>query len=446
MVSLLMGGAMGAVLIPAFTQSPSSARALLFQAMIFFALIFSIVAAGLSWQADLLVSLLVPGFDSSQLLHAADALNLVLWLIPLTALAGTTTAYLHSKNKFAVASLGTLIVNASIIAGLYLVYADLASLQALSLFVILGGLLRLMSQVVFIRPVFRPLEYLKPLLLHRTMIVKYSQAMFSGSLLFLFPVLARAFASFEDSGSVATLNYSMRLIELPMAVCISFLSVILFPRLAQSFESDPDLHRRYIRHGLQATLALAIIASLILILLADEYVSLVYGYGEMSKQDIGQVTSLITIGLLVLPLQGLCVYNTAIFNSRTDTRTPMIINGFGLLSFFGVLQFEISGGGLTGILWGLVICFGLILVLQLLSLKIDRLRFSEVYFDKNFLAGGACAIIGCFVMGSGIASLQQPLLLKLLLGFLAAIVCLLVIPLFYTEARMAIKSILGTGK
>ena len=100
MVSLLMGGAMGAVLIPAFTQSPANARVLLYQAMFIFALLFCIIAAGLNWQVGVLVSLLVPGFDSFQVQRAASALDLVLWLIPLTVLAGTTTAYLHSKNKF----------------------------------------------------------------------------------------------------------------------------------------------------------------------------------------------------------------------------------------------------------------------------------------------------------------------------------------------------------
>ncbi|MGI9317224.1 MAG: lipid II flippase MurJ, partial [bacterium] len=373
-------------------------------------------------------------------------LDLVLWLIPLTVLAGATTAFLNSKNKFVVASLGTLIVNASIIAGLYLLSADQASAQTLTLFVILGGVLRLVSQTACIRPAFHPIQYLKPLLLHRTMIVKYCQAMLSGSLLFLFPVVARAFASFGDSGSVAVLNYSMRLIELPMAICISFLAVVLFPRLAQSFEYDAELHHRYIRYGVQATLALAIIATIILILLADEYVSFVYGYGEMSEENIGQVTALILIGLLMLPLQGLCVYNTAVFNSRTDTRTPMAINGFGLLAFLVMLQFDVLGVGLEGIMWNLVASFGFILVLQLLNLKIDQFKISEIFLDRAFLTGCACAILICIAMGLGIASLQQHLLFKLFLGFLAASACVLVIALFNAEVRMAIKASTGIGK
>ncbi|MGI9316191.1 MAG: lipid II flippase MurJ [bacterium] len=446
MVSLLMGGAMGAVLIPAFTQSPAVARILLYQAMLVFALTFGVLAAVLIWQAEALVSLLVPGFDTAQVLQVADALKFVLWLIPLTVLAGATTAYLHSKNQFIIASLGTLFVNVSIITGLYLVFVDQVSIQSLALFVILGGLLRLVSQVVYVRPVIHPIRYLRPLLLHRTMFIKYCQAMLSGSLLFLFPVVARAFASFEETGSVAVLNYSIRLIELPMAICISFLTVVLFPRLSQSFESDPELHRHYIRYGVQATLALSVVASIMLMLLAGEYASLVYGYGEMSKENIGQIKSLISIGLLVLPLQGLCVYNTAVFNSRTDTRTPMIINGCGLLIFLGLIQFDILGVGLEGIMWSLVASFGLILALQLLRLKIDQLKFSEIYLDRTFLTGIGCAITICIAIGFGIASLQVHLLLKLFLGFLAAIACLLVIALFYTEVRMAIRRTVGTDK
>ncbi len=440
MVSILMGGAMGAVLVPAFTQSPDKARMLLSQAMLVFAVVFCLIAAGLSWQAKLLVSILVPGFSAVQVSSAAKALDLVLWLIPLTVLAGTTTAYLHSRNKFIVASLGTLVVNISIIAGLYLVLTNRVSMELLALFVILGGLLRLASQAVAIRPVFQPQKYLGPLLLTRTMLVRYCQAMFSGSLLFLYPVVARAFASFDEVGSVAVLNYSMRLIELPMAICISFLSVVLFPRLSQSFASDPGLHQQYVRYGTQATLALSMVAVISLLLLADEYSTFVYGHGDMSVANVAQVAYLISIGLLVLPFQGLAIYNTALFNSRNDTRTPMIINGIGLLFFLVLLKFNLLGTGLGGIMWGFLTSFSLILVLQLFALRLVRYRLTEIYLDRAFLKGGICAIVICLLSSYGIASLDQHAWLKLMLGGFNAVVCLIVMTLFYSDIRKAYLS------
>jgi len=443
MVSLLMGGAMAAVLVPAFTQSPETARRMLYQVALLAAIVFSAIAGLLVWQAPLLVSILLPGFVSQQVQTAATALTHVMWLIPLTVLATATMAYLHSKNRFVVASLGTLIVNGSIILGLYLVMLEHLSVSGLAFFVLLGGLLRLASQLVSIRVDFLPLQSLKPRLLHRDLFLRYGQAMFSGSLMFVFPVVARAFASYEAEGSVAMLNYSMRLIELPMSVCISFLGVVLFPRLSQSYQADPETHRRYIRYGIQATLALSVIAAAMLIMLSGEYAGLVYGYGNMSAENVARVAQLISIGLLVLPLQGLAIFNTSIFYSRTDTLTPMLINTAGLVAFLAILYLRIFGAGLSGIMMGLVASFALILSLQWLKLRVERLKFSEVYLDPTFLGGFGSAILVCLASGSWIATLQHHLLLKIFLGMFAALCCLLLMAMFYPHIRSSIRLRLG---
>ena len=346
MVSLLMGGAIGAILMPAFSQNPENARKLLYQSAIIFGFLFCIVTAAMYWQVQALVTILVPGFDLEQIEETADVLRYVLWLIPLTVLAGTTTAYLHYQNRFITASLGTLIVNGTIITGIYLVFIGQGSFATLAVFVLLGGLLRFSIQVSVIRPSYHPIKSFRPMLLRKPIVVQYCQAMLSGSLLFMFPVVARAVASFEEVGSIAILHYSMRLIELPLAIFISFVAIVLFPRLAQSFKTDHELHRCYIRYGVQATLALSIVISIVLVMLVDEYSMFVYGYGDMSESNVARISYLVSIGLLILPLKGLAVYNMAVFNSRMNTRTPMLINGTGLMLFLGLLKFEILGSGL----------------------------------------------------------------------------------------------------
>lgn len=443
MVSLLMGGAMGAILIPAFSQNPEIARKLLYQSAMIFLLLFCIVTAGIYWQVQALVTLLVPGFDSDQIEEAVNVVRIVLWLIPLTVLAGTTTAYLHYQNRFITPSLGTLIVNCTIIVGLYLVFIEQGSIETLAAFVLMGGFLRFASQVIVIRPGYSPVKSFRPFLLRQPMIVQYGQAMLSGSLLFMFPVVARAFASLEGPGNVAILNYSVRLVEFPLAVGVSFLTVVLFPKLSESFNSNQRQHRQYIKYGIQATLALSLLATITLILLVDEYSLFVFGYGEMSKTNVENIAMLISVGLLVLPLQGLSVYITAIFYSRANTRTPMLINGFGLLFFVGALNLGLFGSGLLAIMWGLVAGFAIICALQLITLKIENLNWASIYWDKPFLLGGICAIGFSILFNQWIVGLQLFLWLKLLMGLGGALFCLLVIALFYPEIRAVLKSRLG---
>jgi putative peptidoglycan lipid II flippase len=222
LVNILVGGAMGAMLVPEFTQRPKIARQLLYQSLLFFGVLFLMVAVGFYWQTDVLVAMLAPGFTNVQSEHVVVALRWVLWLIPLTILAGVVTAYLHAQHKFAVAAMGTLIINSAIIIGLVLVYYGFGSLSLVAVFVIVGGLLRLLSQLSLVHFHWSPLVSLKPWQLHRPLVVRYGQAMMSGSLLLLFPVIARALASYEGEGSIAMFNYSMRLIEFPLAIAVTF--------------------------------------------------------------------------------------------------------------------------------------------------------------------------------------------------------------------------------
>ncbi len=423
LVNILMGGAMGAMLVPAFTQHTRLARQMMYQAMVLFGLIFMGVTLLLIFQSHSLVGLLAPGFDESLRDLSAETLKSVLWLVPLTVLAGIVTAYLNASNKFFVASLGTLIINCSIIAGLLLTYYGYGTLSLVAVFVLLGGLLRLLSQLMLVPINWTPVSAIRPWLLSKDMLIRYGQAMFSGSLLLLFPVIVRALASFQGDGSVALLNYSIRLVEFPMVISVTFLSVVLFPRLAHSFTSDLTLHRQLVKFGVQVSLSISVIAAITLIFMSSSYAEFVYGHGSMRDSNLEAVSRLTSIGLISLPLQGFSTLLTAIFNSRLDTRTPLLLNTAGLLFLLAGSYFNLFGQNLEALMWLLVCSFGLICFLQLVFLKIEAFSWRQVLLDSRFLSGLAIAVIvvttSCFWLANARLSAWVSLLLAGLLAILS---------------------------
>ena len=440
LVNILMGGALGAVLIPEFYQHSEQARKILYQALMFFGTVFLLITLLLYWQIDSLILLLVPGFSSEQIEQAVTAVSWVIWLIPLTVLAGVTTAYLQAKNKFAIAALGTLIINSSIITGLVLVYLGYGSLKLIAGFVLLGGLLRLLSQLYQVGIYWNPFSSWSPLLLHKKLLSRYTQAVLSGSVLLLFPVLARAIASYEGSGSVAIFNYAMRLIDFPLAIAVTFLVAVLFPRLSDTYMTNLRQHRQLVQYGVQAIIGLAVIASLTLIIMSDVYTELVYGYGNMQKNDLLKVEALINIGLISLPFQGLCLYLTAVFNSHKNTRLPMLLNISGLLFYFIGIKFDFFGQGMEALMMGLVISYALICALQIMLLRIDKLRWKTVFFDKMFALGLIIAILVLFCLNwiAGLADL--PAVISFLLAGATAIIALGIMILFNAELRNKMKA------
>ena len=439
LVNILMGGALGAVLVPEFTQRPEQARQLLYQSLLFFGVVFVGVTTALYWQPGVLVTILVPGFVQVQAEKASIALGWVIWLVPLTVLTGGATAYLHAQNRFAVASLGTLIINSFIIFGLLLVYYGYGSLSLLALFVLIGGMLRLGSQLLVVRPSWGPIVSLFPNQLNKALLIRYGQVMLSGSVLLLFPVVARGLSSYEGTGSVAIFNFATRLIEFPLSIAVTFLVVIFFPKLSQSFSDDRILHQQLIRYGVQITLGFSLVAAITLMFLSDAYVQIVYGHGNMQNASLSLVSALTSIGLLSLPLQGFSNFLTAVFNARKNTLTPLILNGTGLAFFLLANKAGVFGKGLQALMWGMVASYGLICVLQMFFLKIETFSLSHVLLDRSFLTGVVSATVLLAYVSHLIGKAGLSAWISLLLAGFVALMSLSVMALFNDKLRNNLK-------
>lgn len=440
LVNLLLGGALSAVLIPALTKNTKQAKQMLFQSSVLLCVFFIGIAVVLSWQSEFFIKILAPGLNDTSIEETASLISWSVWLIPLTVLAGATTAYLHSINSFAVASLGTLIVNLSIILGLLIVYYGYGTLYLVAVFVVLGGVFRLISQLAVIGVSWHPIAAMKPFLLEKSFFVRYSQAVLSAGLLFLLPFLARAYASYLEPGSIATLNYGMKLVEFPLLLTVTFLSIILFPRLSQSFGVDDRLHQNLIRYGMQITLLLGVFTSLVLALMSLDYASLVFGYGGMSEKDVQGVASIAQIGLLMLPFQGLVLFITAVLHSRNNTKLPMVINFIGLLFFIGLMQLDYFTKDLFSITFALVVSYTCILAIFLVAAKVGSKRIVLVFLDKNFIFSFGVSTLVLYLLIEFLLGFQIVSILKIILSFCAGVFSLFLVLMLNKNLLQIIKS------
>ena len=440
LVNILVGGAMGAVLIPEFNSSSGNAKKLLFQTAVFFGIVFTLISTFLYWQSYTLVELLAPGFEDAQTLQASIGLGWVVWLVPLTVLAGIVTAYLHSKNKFAIASLGTLIINITIIAGLLLVYFGFGSIFWVAMFVLLGGALRLLSQLISVDMKWDPVQSFDSILLNKGILLRYIQALLSGSILLFIPVLARAYASYSGEGSVAIMNYSTRLIEFPLAIAITVFTVTLFPRLSDSFINNKKLYNKLVGYGSQATLSISILIMITLILLSNHYADVVFNYGHMQTEDLFTIQQLISIGLFALPLQGMSFFLTAVFHSQKNTKVPLIINSIGLLVFIMIYINSIFGNDLESIMWATVCSYGLTFVLQLFLLKIDDLRIGQVFLNSEFVAGLFVSSVTLYLLVAWVNNANFNSIITLFIAVLVGLISLVILAVFNQEFRVLIKN------
>ena len=440
LINILVGGAMGAVLIPEFSKNSENAKKILFQAMLLAGCVFVVIAMILNWQSGILATILAPGFSSAKIAQLAVNLEIVVWLLPLTALAGMASAYLHFRGKFFIASLGTLIINTAIIGGLLLIYFSHKPMFWIGIFVLLGGSFRLFSQLFLIKIKFNFLHYFDKILLNKDILLRYFQALLSGSSLLFIPILARVFASYAGEGSVAIMNYSTKLVEFPLLIAITFFIVVLFPKLADSFINDKKVYKKITHYGAQSIMAVSVLITIALILLSGHYVDIIFNHGNMSAEGLAKIQTLIEIGLLVLPLQGGTLFFTAVFHSQKNTKTPLIVNSAALLMFVLLYLGGVFDSDISMIMWGMVASYALAFGLQILLLKVDNIKLFWVFFKIEFVAGLLLSSVVLYLFSAWIGSAQFASIITLLLSAVIGIIALITLALFNQEFRLLIKN------
>ena len=378
LVSMLVAGALSVALIPEFKKfSKQQASSLFIQVSLIAVAAFSALVTLLIYFSEAVVTLFAPGFEGETANIAADKIHIVLWLIPITVLAGISTAFLQSRKRFFMPAMGTLIFNSCIVSGLLLFATDVNVLSYFVWFIVFAGLVRWWSQLWALKNDIVLDKIWSKVLVSRILFQRYYQAVIALGLLSLFPVIVRVFSTTQGEGSLAMANYALRLVELPMGVIVGVFSVVLFPHLVGFYKDKNETEfSAVLTKGLFWAVACAVSIMSVIIINSETIVALVYGWGEMSENNLSNIALLLMVSVLSLPFQATTIMLISAFNAQNDTKTPIKL-GFFAVSF---LLFSCWYGGETLGLKGIVLAFvlshlfmfiGLLLTFKL-SKKNDR--------------------------------------------------------------------------
>lgn len=335
LLNLLVGGAMSAALIPEFARLGRGlrSRALLLQALCLSGGLALGLVMLLRLSAGPTLKALAPGLSPEMMAVARPLFRTALWAIPLTFLAGVTTAFLQSRHRFLVPSLGTLLFNAVLIAAIHSGPGRENPLAVLAGAVVLSCLVRLASQGVAIGPSALSPRFFRWRLFHGDLLRRYGQAVAAGSFVAVLPILARSAASLTTEGGLALFNYAAKLVELPLGVAVTVLSVAVFPVLSHAFARGTDTGP-LLKSSFRWLFAVSLSVAVSLFVFRRLFAELTFGWGRMTPDAMNALTALFGLGLVSLPFQGLSSLQTAVFNAKRDTSAPFRVNAVGALAFF----------------------------------------------------------------------------------------------------------------
>ncbi|MBM5827492.1 MAG: hypothetical protein FJ050_05475 [Cyanobacteria bacterium M_surface_7_m2_040] len=370
LVNLLLGGGLGATLVPVLQQLPPGQRQrLAAQVALPVGAAFALLACVLALGAPQLLELLAPGVAAAQRAAARLPLTLALLAVPLTALAGVSTALLNASGRFGLGACGTALFNLLVIAALA---SRLPLVWAVAAGVLAGALLRLLVQVVGAGQLLgQPL--LRPWLVDRPLLRRFGGNFGFVTGLVLLPPMARAWASTADPGALSLFNYASKLVDLPLGVLMGALSTVLLPHLA----GNPSAAA--IGRVLRLSVVAAVAISLPAVLWATPLARLVYfkaDFSPLQLQQLGHATAWAFVFLLPQALVSL--YGT-VFAALGRTR-PLVLTAVVMVAaLLAAAPLAARMGGLGGVMaaYGLVYALGAVLLTWLTWRALGQAPFRE---------------------------------------------------------------------
>jgi len=191
---------------------------------------------------------------------------------------------------------------------------------------------------------------------------------------------------------VASFNYAVRLMELPEGVSGLSLATYLLPTLAgYAAEKDYGKFRTTLKQGLGYLVFVNLLASLLLVILAEPIIRLLFERREFTSESTlraAQALCFLAPGLVAFSMVNILA---RAFYALGDTRTPMKISAvcLSLNVLFAVgliLQFRQRGLGMANTLSA---CLNVTLLIYALRRKMPKLEFSELRGQVPALLGAA---------------------------------------------------------
>ena len=359
-------------------------------------------------------------------------------------------ALLNGVKKFGMTGFAPVLLNISIICGLYY-FQDSESIYQVSAWsVVIGGAL----QAIFLFPALVK-NKIVPLLSFkycfdpsvRRVLKKFMPTVFGVGVLQILTMVNTYFASQLESGAVSNMYYADRLLELPLSLIAVSIGTALLPTLSEHWgKGDKSLFLSCVQKHFQLFYFLAIPAAVGLWVIGDDIIQVLFVRGEFSVKDSETVGSLLQVYSLTL----LCVGSLKIFNqsfyASKDTLTPAIISVCGLVVHMLMAPYWIESLGLQGLVLStaLITLFNVVVSVTILNLRVGSLRWLAIlpHLVKCITSAGLMGVYLYYIHGlewkQGRFIIDFPILL--IFVFIAVVIYFGVSSIFKVEETSKVLS------
>jgi putative peptidoglycan lipid II flippase len=339
---LLAGGMVSAALVPVFsTYARPEKRAELWLIASFLLTLCVTLMTPLVLLGELFapqIAWLVSGGMSAETLRlTASLLRLTLPAMLFLNFAGILAGLLYSLKRFTLPAFNAAIFNLGIVAAT-LLFARPFGVRAMAAGLLAGAALQVLLQLPGLRDTqLRPVLDWRHPALHRI-----ARLYFPLVLGLLVDMVSRAIsyrlASTTGDQSIAWMDYATTLMQFPLGLTSTAISVAILPTLARQAAgwSAPEDSRDFLAtlaHALRLVLVLIIPATVGLFVLARPVVELIFEHGDFLPADTAMTTMVLRLYLLGIIAAAIDLLLINAFYARQDAWTPAIVGLVGVFIY-----------------------------------------------------------------------------------------------------------------
>lgn len=307
MVGFLLAGGFNAVLIPAIKQTEGAARIALVRRVAWVVGMSFLALAGLlAAIPDQVMSVIAPALEEGSLPQLSVAFRLSLIALPMVAVIGVAAAYLNAVGRFAVPNFSVLLFNVTLCIYLQVQHGPAYGLVGFAMAIIVASVLRLALHMAFMKHVFQG-PFGDPfggsvLPWDLNLAKRFFLGVLGLGVTVAAPVVFRSLYAATGEGNLALFNFALKLFELPSAILIAPVVIVMIPKLAALMvQDDSGPFNQAMLTSLVAGVTLATTAACVAWVFALPIAQSVYGYGAMGAEAVARVAVLTVILMLGLP-------------------------------------------------------------------------------------------------------------------------------------------------
>jgi putative peptidoglycan lipid II flippase len=228
----------------------------------------------------------------------------------------------------------------------------------------------------------------------------------------VYALIMQAYGSYYQAGVNTWLEYSNKLMQMPLGVFGQSLAIAIFPALSQFFAQERmDMFRSQLSLTLRQVLFLTVPVAVFMALAATPMIAALYQSGEFTAEDTRQVANSLILFSFGIPAWCLHPVLMRAFFAVQDTKTPIILGTLTTFLFVGLI-YALAPTGLGFLVLPLAGSISAIaLVIALLAyarVKVGHIDFAGLLLTlgKSVFASIAFGLVTWLVLVSPLGSVS----------------------------------------